>query len=111
MASCFFYMWFVPEYILCLFFLIAVDFNTAKKIKSSNTASKRKFYLIFSLVSNLDVLQALQDFQDQNRAYIAVNNEAQRDYWSLQVASGALFDAFAPPNFLPSGGDGREEGP
>jgi outer membrane protein len=46
-----------------------------------------------SLVNNLDVLQALEDWQTEFRSYIAVNNEAQRDYWNLKVSIGDLHDA------------------
>ncbi len=48
-----------------------------------------------SLVSNLDVLQALRDWQDGRRNYIAIQNETKRFYWNLKVATGDIgHDAF-----------------
>ena len=41
-----------------------------------------------NLVSNLDVLQALQTLQDARREFIHVQHETKRLYWQLQVATG-----------------------
>ncbi len=41
-----------------------------------------------SLVSNLDVLQALQGLQDAKRDFLQVEYEAKRLYWHLKVAAG-----------------------
>ncbi len=41
-----------------------------------------------SLVNNLDVLQALQSFQDSRRDFIRAHYEARRQYWRLHVAIG-----------------------
>ena len=41
-----------------------------------------------NLVSNLDVLQALQELQDARRDVISARHEANRLYWQLRVASG-----------------------
>jgi len=54
-ASCVFYMAFIPVYILILFFTIVIDYFAGIWI-SRSTGSKRKFYLIISIVSNLAVL-------------------------------------------------------
>jgi alginate O-acetyltransferase complex protein AlgI len=48
LAGCYFYMCFIPAYILFLFFLIVVDFVAAQLIEN-NEGFKRKVYLIFSL--------------------------------------------------------------
>jgi outer membrane protein len=52
-----------------------------------------------SLVSNLDVLTAIQTLQDAERSYIHALYEAKRQYWQLRVAVGqsgteSLNDAF-----------------
>jgi outer membrane protein len=41
-----------------------------------------------NLVSNLDVLQALEDLQTVRRSYIVIKNATQRAYWDLKVATG-----------------------
>lgn len=54
-ASCYFYMAFVPKYILILFFIILVDYFSAIAIESAQKKQKR-FWLILSLVSNVLLL-------------------------------------------------------
>lgn len=56
LSSCVFYMYFIPEYILCLFFLILTDFYLAKAIAGTEDRRKRKLYLIISLISNFGLL-------------------------------------------------------
>lgn len=54
-ASCYFYMVFVPSYILILFFIILVDYFSAIAIESA-AQKRKKFWLILSLVSNILLL-------------------------------------------------------
>jgi alginate O-acetyltransferase complex protein AlgI len=55
LASCVFYMFFIPVYILILFFTIVVDYFAGILIENAK-GSNRKFYLILSLVANIGVL-------------------------------------------------------
>ncbi len=55
-ASCFFYMFFKPIYILILFFTIAIDYLAGIVIEQSSTQSKKKRWLILSIVANVGVL-------------------------------------------------------
>ncbi len=41
-----------------------------------------------NLVSNLEVLQALEETEDMRRDFINIKNEAMRGYWQLKVALG-----------------------
>lgn len=54
-ASCYFYMAFIPAYVLILFFLILVDFIAGLAIDGSG-GRKRKLYLILSLGANASIL-------------------------------------------------------
>src|SRR5437868_15271750 len=54
-ASCFFYMYFIPVYILILGFTIVVDYFAGIYIAKSH-GRKRKMFLIFSLIANIGVL-------------------------------------------------------
>ncbi|HXB11221.1 MAG TPA: MBOAT family O-acyltransferase, partial [Bacteroidia bacterium] len=54
-ASCYFYMAFVPIYILILGFTIVIDYFAGIFIESTE-GKKRKLYLICSLVANIGVL-------------------------------------------------------
>lgn len=55
LASCIFYMAFVPQYIMILFFLIVVDYFAGIMIEQA-VPGKKKFYLIISLLSNCAIL-------------------------------------------------------
>jgi alginate O-acetyltransferase complex protein AlgI len=54
-SSCYFYMTFVPVYILILGFTIVVDYLAGILIEK-NTGKKRKYFLIASLAANIGVL-------------------------------------------------------
>src|ERR1700748_993076 len=55
-ASCFFYMFFKPEYILILAFTIIVDYYAGILIDNAPTTKLKKRYLLISLVANIGVL-------------------------------------------------------
>jgi len=54
-ASCYFYMAFVPIYILILGFTIVIDYFAGILLETSE-GKKRKYWLIASLVANIDLL-------------------------------------------------------
>lgn len=54
-SSCYFYMAFVPKYILILFLIILIDYFSALAIESSSHR-KKKWWLVFSLSSNILLL-------------------------------------------------------
>ncbi|HRH66731.1 MAG TPA: MBOAT family O-acyltransferase [Bacteroidia bacterium] len=56
LASCFFYMFFRPVYILILFFTIAVDYAAGILIEQSKTQKRKKWLLILSIIANVGVL-------------------------------------------------------
>ncbi len=66
-ASCFFYMAFVPIYILILGFTIIIDFFAGIYIQGA-TGQKRKIFLIISLLSNIGILVFFKffDFISEN---------------------------------------------
>ena len=51
-ASCFFYMYFIPVYILILFFTIVIDYFAGILLEDQLDAAKKKFYLTCSLVAH-----------------------------------------------------------
>lgn len=71
-ASCYFYMVFVPEYILILFVIILIDFFSGHAIHQ-NTGKRRKVYLVLSLLSNILLLCFFKyfNFINQNLAEVA----------------------------------------
>ncbi len=60
-ASCIFYMAFVPKYILILFFTILVDYVAGIMIEKS-TGGKRKLFLVSSIIANVGVLAFFKYF-------------------------------------------------
>jgi len=52
-ASLVFYASFIPQYLLLLLFTTAVDYYAGNKIAESETASRRKTFLVISLAANL----------------------------------------------------------
>jgi alginate O-acetyltransferase complex protein AlgI len=60
-ASCYFYMAFIPVYILILFLTIIIDYYAGIMIEKS-TGKKRKQYLTLSLISNISILVIFKYF-------------------------------------------------
>src|SRR5215469_16635397 len=58
-ASCIFYMAFIPVYILILIFTIIIDYIAGIMIAKA-TGRKRKYYLVMSLVANIGVLSVFK---------------------------------------------------
>ena len=54
-ASCVFYMFFIPVYILILLFTIVIDYIAGRVIENAPD-SKKKLFLIISIVANVGVL-------------------------------------------------------
>lgn len=55
-ASCIFYMWFIPVYVLILFLTILIDYYAAIKIEDDNSKKAKKFHLLFGIVNTCLVL-------------------------------------------------------
>lgn len=56
LASIYFYMSFVPIYILILFFTIIIDYIAGLAIERQSNPSRRKLFLIVSIIANIGVL-------------------------------------------------------
>ncbi len=55
-ASCYFYMYFIPAYILILFFTIFIDYFAGIYLEDTTDAKRKKLYLACSIVANVGVL-------------------------------------------------------
>lgn len=65
-VSCYFYMAFVPAYILILGFTIVIDYIAGLVIERSADARRKKILLIVSLVANIGVLAFFKYFNFLN---------------------------------------------
>ena len=71
-ASCIFYMFFVPVYILILLFTIIIDYISGIYIERLQD-KKKKLFLVISILANVGVLFVFKyfNFFNENMAYIA----------------------------------------
>ena len=55
-ASCYFYLYFIPVYILILFATIVIDYFSGLYIEKSSSHRKKKMLLVLSILSNFGIL-------------------------------------------------------
>ena len=72
LASCYFYMAFVPLYILILLGLIVIDYLMGRLIEKS-TGNHRKIYFIVSIIANVGILFTFKyfNFFNENITFLA----------------------------------------
>jgi len=96
-SSCYFYMAFVPIYILILGFTIVIDYFAGIYIEK-NEGKKRKLFLIFSLIANIGVLAVFKyyNFLNLNFSYLmhgfGLSNPI--PYLSILLPIGLSFHTF-----------------
>ncbi len=95
-ASCYFYMAFVPSYILVLFFLITVDYFLAFQIERAD--KHKKLYLSISILSNVGILFVFKYFNFFNENITALADMLHWNYsldaLSLVLPLGLSFHIF-----------------
>ncbi|MBG9378681.1 MBOAT family protein [Panacibacter sp. DH6] len=96
-ASCFFYMYFLPIYILILGFTIVIDYFAGIYIAQS-AGKKRKRWLVFSLAGNISVLAFFKyyNFLNDNLTGLLglVNQENPVPYLHILLPVGLSFHTF-----------------
>lgn len=96
-SSCYFYMAFIPVYILILGFTIIIDYFAGIYIEKT-TGKKRKLYLVYSLVANIGVLAIFKyyNFLNDNLTQLfhgfSFNNPI--PYLSILLPIGLSFHTF-----------------
>src|SRR5688500_4378838 len=72
LSSCYFYMSFVPIYILILGFTIVIDYFAGILLEQTENRKTRKLYLILSLVANIGVLAVFKyyNFINDNLSFL-----------------------------------------
>jgi D-alanyl-lipoteichoic acid acyltransferase DltB (MBOAT superfamily) len=85
-ASCYFYMAFIPVFILILAFTVAVDYVAGIAIENSQ-GKRRKQYLIASIIANVGVLFVFKYFNFFNQNFAAL---ADFLHWNYSLESLAL---------------------
>jgi alginate O-acetyltransferase complex protein AlgI len=96
-SSCYFYMVFVPVYILILGFTILIDYFAGIYIENAS-GHRRKLFLIFSLVANIGVLAFFKyfTFLNENLSYLLhyFNLKNPIPYLSILLPIGLSFHTF-----------------
>lgn len=82
LASCYFYMAFIPKYILILFLLIAIDYFMGLKIEKSQNKNQKKKYFLVSIFSNIGILFLFKYFNFFNEN---ITHLAQFFHWNYSI--------------------------
>ncbi|PWT97042.1 MAG: membrane-bound O-acyltransferase family protein [Bacteroidetes bacterium] len=90
-ASCFFYMFFKPVYILILVFTIVIDYFTGIWISRQENHRKRKLLLLLSIAANLSVLIVFKYFD-----FFAVNFNHVLWFFNRNASGIPLMDILLP---------------
>lgn len=97
LASCYFYMSFVYAYILILAFTTVVDYFAGLLI-ARTTGSRKKFWLVASIIANVGVLVFYKYFNflaDNINAILEVAHPStQIPYWNIILPIGLSFHTF-----------------
>jgi len=97
LSSCYFYMAFVPIYILILGFTIVVDYFAGILIEDAK-GKRRKLYLVMSLVANVGVLAVFKywNFIAENFGFLSTSLGwgASLPYLSILLPIGLSFHTF-----------------
>lgn len=97
-ASCYFYMAFVPIYILILGFTIFIDYYAAILIENTVNNKYKKVYLISSLVANIGVLVVFKyfNFLNENITFLLNQFQIQNNipYLKILLPIGLSFHTF-----------------
>jgi alginate O-acetyltransferase complex protein AlgI len=86
-SSCYFYMVFLPIYILILGFTIVIDYYAGVFIENTEGGKKKKLYLICSLIANIGVLAVFKyfNFLNDNVSFLLNNLGYQNSIPNLSI--------------------------
>jgi D-alanyl-lipoteichoic acid acyltransferase DltB (MBOAT superfamily) len=98
LASCIFYMFFKPAYILILAFTIVVDYYAGIAIENAGTQKKKYAFLVASLIANIGVLAVFKyyNFINDNITGLCrlMGVENQLPYLHILLPIGLSFHTF-----------------
>lgn len=112
-ASCFFYMFFKPVYILILVFTIVIDYFAGIWIAGEQDPRKRKLLLILSIVSNVGVLAVFKYYNfiaiNFNDALNVVHGHGSVPLLNILLPIGLSFHTFQAMSYTIEVYKGRQE--
>ena len=96
-ASCLFYMAFIPVYVLILIVTILIDYVAGILIEDA-TGSRRKMYLMLSLVANIGVLAVFKYYNffigNINTVFHLINSKYTLSFLGIILPLGLSFHTF-----------------
>jgi alginate O-acetyltransferase complex protein AlgI len=111
-ASCYFYMVFVPAYIVILFVIILIDFFSAHIIHKSE-GRKRKMFLVVSLLANILLLAFFKYFNFFNENFASLSHLLGGDFkpfnLNILLPVGLSFHTFQSMSYTIEVYRGRQE--
>lgn len=94
-ASCYFYITFVPAYLLIIAFTIVVDYYAALAIEKTPNKKKRKSLLILSLIANIGVLAVFKYYNFfASNINTLLNGHSSLLYLKILLPIGLSFHTF-----------------
>ena len=103
-ASCYFYMAFVPQYILILFFLIIIDYFAGIWIEVAKDQRQKKIYLTLSILSTCAVLFFFKYFNFFNSIFADIAQFFNLNYpvaqWDILLPIGLSFHTFQSLSYV-----------
>ena len=98
-ASCYFYMYFIPIYILILFFTILIDYAVGIWLENTKNQKKKKNILWLSIIANVGILAVFKyfNFFIDNLNYLfntAGINIQPINHWEILLPIGLSFHTF-----------------
>ena len=111
-ASCYFYMVFVPSYILILFAVILIDFFSAHAIHASD-GKRRRVYLVLSILANVLLLAFFKYFGFINENIESIASATGMDFKPMNLEIllpiGLSFHTFQSMSYTIEVYKGRQE--
>lgn len=102
-ASCIFYIVYIPIYILILFFMIIVDYFVGILIEIS-TGHKKKLFLTISILSNIGLLGIFKYYNfytgEVNRLFLLLGLPSQLPVLNLLLPIGLSFHTFQSLSYI-----------
>jgi len=97
-ASCYFYAFFIPYYILILAFTIIIDYFAGLWIEKQTTPKRKKIFLIASIIANVGVLAFFKYYNffidNINSVFQLVDSPAYLEKLSIILPIGLSFHTF-----------------
>ncbi|HRF26272.1 MAG TPA: MBOAT family O-acyltransferase [Ferruginibacter sp.] len=99
LASCIFYMWFIPVYVLILFLTIGIDYFAAIKIEDDKTDKAKRFHLWFGIINTCLVLFIFKyhNFFIDNFNALGLTHI---EHWDIILPIGLSFHTFQSLSYV-----------